>query len=75
MNELEKALMMVAGTEKVRGYRTRAARNMAVSPCTVTSWFSRGFGAACAVKVWNATGRKADLVRLIEEGEAMERVA
>ena len=67
MSELEQALSIITGmTPDQRGFRAKAVKEMGVSHGVVYNWFTRGYSPTVATKVWEATGRKVDLVKLIE---------
>lgn len=63
--ELQKALRLIAR----RGNLRIAAEVIGVSHPTVKRWSSVGLPASKAALVWNATGQKVDLAKLVMEGK------
>ncbi|MEB4589994.1 hypothetical protein VSS37_03290 [Candidatus Thiothrix sp. Deng01] len=75
MSELQKAFFLISGKHEQRGQKAAVARAMGITRMAVNNWFSRGIDGAAAVSIWKASGRRIDLVRLVEEGEEMKRRA
>lgn len=75
MSELQRAMQIIAGTDQMRGTKSKVAQALGIKNGAVTHWFKRGFGGDVAVTLWKATKKQANLIALVEEGEALKQAA